>query len=79
VSDQPNASAALDPGKEPGYPLDRRLGGLQIRYGRGGEEKKIPLLLGIEPKASEIFPLRQVGDFSIYTSNMIMITCLQTW
>jgi hypothetical protein len=26
-------------GKSPWYPLDRRLGGPQSRYGRGGEEK----------------------------------------
>jgi len=31
--------AALPPGKEPWYLLDRRLGGPQSRSGRGGEEK----------------------------------------
>jgi hypothetical protein len=39
VSGQPHAPAALPPRKEPYYPLDRRLGGLQSRSGRGGEEK----------------------------------------
>jgi hypothetical protein len=39
VSGQLHAPAALPPGKEPWYPLDRRLGGPQSRSGRGGEEK----------------------------------------
>jgi hypothetical protein len=33
----------------PWFPLDRRLRGPQSRYGRGGEEKNSPLLLGFEP------------------------------
>jgi hypothetical protein len=32
-------SCFTPPGKSPWYPLDRRLGGLQSRSGRGGEEK----------------------------------------
>jgi hypothetical protein len=40
VSGQLRAPAALPPGKEPRYPLDRRLGGPQGRSGRGGEETK---------------------------------------
>jgi hypothetical protein len=39
VSDQLHAPAALTPGKKPRYLLDRRLGGLQSRSGRGGEDK----------------------------------------
>jgi hypothetical protein len=39
VSGQLYAPAALPQGKSPWYPLDRRLGGPQSRYGRGGEEK----------------------------------------
>jgi len=31
-------------GKNSLYPLDRRLGGPQSRFGRGGEERKIPPL-----------------------------------
>jgi hypothetical protein len=38
--------AALTPGKEPPYPLDRRLGGPQSRSERRGEEK-IPDPTGI--------------------------------
>jgi hypothetical protein len=38
-SGQLHAPAALPPGKEPRYPSDRRLGGLQRRSGRRGEDK----------------------------------------
>jgi hypothetical protein len=39
VNGQLHAPATLPPGKEPRYPLDRRLGGPQSRSGRSGEEK----------------------------------------
>jgi hypothetical protein len=39
VSGQLHTPTALARGKKPRYPLDRRLGGLQIRSERGGEEK----------------------------------------
>jgi hypothetical protein len=39
VSGLLHAQAALPPGKEPRYPLDRSLGGSQSRSGRYGEEK----------------------------------------
>jgi hypothetical protein len=39
TSGQLHAPAALSPGKEPPYPLDRRLSGPQSRSGRLGEEK----------------------------------------
>jgi hypothetical protein len=39
VSDQLHDPAASPPGKEPRYPLDRRLGGPQSRSGRHVEEK----------------------------------------
>jgi hypothetical protein len=39
VSGQLDAPAALPPGKEPRYPLYRRLGGPQSQSGRCGEEK----------------------------------------
>jgi hypothetical protein len=42
VSGQIHASAALPPGKDPQYPLDRRLGGPQSRSGRCGVENRIP-------------------------------------
>jgi hypothetical protein len=49
MSGQLHAPAALLPGKEPSYPLDRRLGGPQNRSGRGCEEKNFQPLLGLEP------------------------------
>jgi hypothetical protein len=36
-------------GKNPWYPLDRKLSGLQSRSGRGGEEKNTQPLPGLEP------------------------------
>jgi hypothetical protein len=39
VSGQLHAPAGLTAGKEPLYPLDRRVGGPQSRSGRSGEEK----------------------------------------
>jgi hypothetical protein len=48
VSDQLHAPAALPPGKGPLYPLDGKLGGPQIRSGRGSEEKNSQPLPGLE-------------------------------
>jgi hypothetical protein len=42
-------SASHPQGKNPWYPLDRRLGGSQSRSGRGGEEKNSQPPPGIEP------------------------------
>jgi hypothetical protein len=39
VSDQLHAPDVLPTGKEPPYPLDRRLSGPQSRSGRRGEER----------------------------------------
>jgi hypothetical protein len=41
VSGQLHAPAALPPGKDPRYTLDRRLGGPQSRSGCCGEEKHL--------------------------------------
>jgi hypothetical protein len=49
VSGQLHAPAALPPRKEPGYPLDRRLGGPQSRSGRGVKEKNSTPPPRIEP------------------------------
>jgi hypothetical protein len=49
VSGQIHAPAALPQGKNPWYPLDRRLGGPQSRSGRDGEEKNSQPPPGIEP------------------------------
>jgi hypothetical protein len=45
VSGQLHTPAALPPGKETRYPLDRRLSGLQSRSGRGGEERDLLFLI----------------------------------
>jgi hypothetical protein len=50
VSGQLHALAALPPGKEPPYPLDRRLVGPQSRCGRCGEGKNLLPLSGIESR-----------------------------
>jgi hypothetical protein len=59
VSGQVDAPAALPPGKEPWYPLDRRLGGPQSRSGQRGEEQildptgtRIPTPSVVQPVAS---------------------------
>jgi hypothetical protein len=52
VSGQLHAPAALLPGKIPQYPLCRRLGRPQSRYGHHKVEKIILLLPGIEPRTS---------------------------
>jgi len=64
---QHHTSAALSQEKERWYPLDRRLGGPQAWSGRGGEEEKPQLLLGIEPPSSIPYPshfidLRYLGS-----------------
>jgi len=52
VSGQLHDPAALPPGKEPRYSLDRRLGGPQILSERGGEEEISHPLPGIETRSS---------------------------
>jgi hypothetical protein len=49
VSGQLHTPSALPQGKNPWYPLYRRLGGPQSRSGRGGEEKNFQPLLELEP------------------------------
>jgi hypothetical protein len=57
VCGQLHAPAALSPGKEPRYPLDRRLGRPQSQSGHGGEEKDSQSSPGIEPRPSD-YPAR---------------------
>jgi hypothetical protein len=52
LSGKLHAPAALPPGKDPRYPLDRRPGGPQSRSGRGGKEKNSQQLSGTEPRSS---------------------------
>jgi len=51
VNGELHAPAALLPGKETWYPLDRRLSGPKRRSGRGAEEKKSLTLPEIEPRS----------------------------
>jgi hypothetical protein len=54
VSGQLHAPAALLPGENPWYQLDRRLDGPQNRSGDDGEEKKFPAPAGnrtLEPRS----------------------------
>jgi hypothetical protein len=49
ASGEPHSSSALLPGKEPHYPLDRWLDGLQSLSRLCGEEKSSQLLPRLEP------------------------------
>jgi hypothetical protein len=57
------------PGKEPLYPLDRRLGGLQSRSGRGGEEKNSQPLPGLEPPIIQPVAHRYTTEVSRLTND----------
>jgi hypothetical protein len=59
VSGQLHAPAALSPEKIPWYPLDRRLGGLQSRSGRGGEEKNSQPRRESNPRTPIVQPVAQ--------------------
>jgi hypothetical protein len=52
-------------GRSPCYPLDRRLGGLQSRSGRGGEETNSQHLAGLEPQI--IQPVAQRYNTDLWT------------
>jgi hypothetical protein len=51
--------------------LDRRLGGLQSRYGRRGEEKYSQLTPGIEPQNPE--PMQLAGALKLFGFGYLMI------
>jgi len=53
VNGQLRVPAALPPGKESWYTLDRRLGGLQSHSGRGDEEKNSQPLPGHESPTAQ--------------------------
>jgi hypothetical protein len=57
-SGQLHAFIAFIPGKDPRYPLDRRLVGPQSQFKHRGEEKYLLLLLRIEFR----FPVRLAGS-----------------
>jgi hypothetical protein len=66
VSGQLYAPTDLPPGKEP--LLDRRLGGLQSRSERDGEEENSQPLSGLEP--SIIQPVAQALSYPLHSSEL---------
>jgi hypothetical protein len=64
MSDQLHAPAALPQGKNPWYPLDRRLGGHQSRSEHGGEEKNFQPLPGFEPPLIQAVAQRCTNELS---------------
>jgi hypothetical protein len=64
VSGQLHAPAALTPGKSPWHPLDKRLGGPQSQSGRGGEEKNLQSLPGLEPPIIQTIGQRYTTELS---------------
>jgi hypothetical protein len=70
VSGQLHAPAALPPGKEPWYPLYRRLGGPQSRYGHGGEEKNYQTQPGFDSR-------RELGIFLFTTASRTALGPIQ--
>jgi hypothetical protein len=56
-------------GKSPWYPLDRRLGGLQSRSGRGGEEVNSQPLPGLEPPIIQPVVQRYTTELYCHTLN----------
>jgi len=74
VSDQLHAPAALPPGKNPRYPLDRRLGGTQSRSGRGG---KVGWLVGYMPRTqwiTTILKQNTIESFPTVTSFQLTLS-----
>jgi hypothetical protein len=52
-------------GKKPRYPSDRRLGGSQSLFGRGGEEKNSQALPGLEPPIIQPVAQRYTTDLRV--------------
>jgi hypothetical protein len=65
VSGQLHVPDALSAGKEPQYPLSRRLGGLQSRSGRGGKEKNSQPLPGLEPPIIQPVAQRYTNELAV--------------
>jgi hypothetical protein len=61
----------------PRYPLDRRLGGSQSRFGRGGEEKNYQPLPGLEPPIIQPVVQRYTTDLSRLAVVVVVVVVLQ--
>jgi hypothetical protein len=70
---------ALAPGKDPRYPLDRKLGGPQSRSGHRGQSKNLLPLLGIEADRPVVqFVVRHYWlSYTIFhiTRNLTVVYC----
>jgi hypothetical protein len=73
VSGQLHSPAALSPGKEPRYLLDRRLSGPQNRSGLGGEEKNSQPQPGFEPPI--ILPVAQSYTTELFLLLNLCVSC----
>jgi hypothetical protein len=80
VSGELHAPAALPQGKNPWYPLDRRLGGPQSRSGRGGLEKNSQPPPGIEAQNSDrparspaLYRLSYQGSVLRYVKRILLL------
>jgi hypothetical protein len=63
-------------GRNPWYPVDKRLGGPQSRYGRGGEEKNSQPLPVFEPPI--IQPVAQLYTTELFWLMMMMMMMMIT-
>jgi hypothetical protein len=77
VSGQIHAPAALYREKSPRCPLDRRLGGPQIRPGGCGEEKNFLPLSGTKPWPSSPLPVAMTTELSHHEYICIYIICIE--
>jgi hypothetical protein len=83
VSVQLRAPAALPQGKNTWYPLNRRLGGSQSHFGRGGEEKNFqPPCRESNPRTPTIIMVQEnqkamemngTHQFLVYTDDVIFV------
>jgi hypothetical protein len=63
----------------PVYPQNRKLGGLQHRAGRSGEEKTLFFLRGVEPRFIEsIFKKKQTLSLHVIHDKYQTATCFGT-
>jgi hypothetical protein len=79
VSVQLHAPAIYPQGKSSWYPLDRRLGGPQSRFGHGGEEKYSQPMPGFEPAIIPPVTQRHTTELYIYIYILGSTAQLRPW